>query len=250
MSRLTKNIRRLVVNPFATCVLALLLLLDAWTLPSHWTRGGNSRVGELIHCFDLSIQSQPPWYDALVVKERGEIRVLRPSIESWDEATKLLAENPSTVAILTYAPHVRRYGFWAITHEASDHKIEQGGGSSFTAADWLDARSAMLSAVFDDSESQSGTLQRLRREDFAEARLLGWGFVHNAASIGVFVLMCWSVRWAREYRAAYKAWAARLSLRRGSCPECGYSIVGLPTHTCPECGCAVKAKDPGEVPGS
>ncbi len=62
------------------------------------------------------------------------------------------------------------------------------------------------------------------------SRILPLGIAHDAITLTTLFLLIWSirlnlVRWRKDKR-----------LRAAQCPNCRYSIVGLPTNTCPECG--------------
>lgn len=251
---------RWIMNPIATLLLGTALVLDAANLPWHWTQGGRSTVGWWVCRLrgGLGIHSQPPYYDALAVKElqtassaaagRDGVRILQPHIESMDEATRLLQENPATVAHVVYQPSHVRSGFWAITREGYSHAISISGGSALTPEDRLAARRAMLEAVFGEGALRDPDRERVSREDFSGSRVIWGGVAHNVLAFAGFLLLCLSLGWIPAYWAAAKRRRARSALWRGECPGCGYSLLGLSATVCPECGREVK--DPGAGPGS
>lgn len=78
-----------------------------------------------------------------------------------------------------------------------------------------------------------------------EQRLRATGSIEDTLWSGWF----WTGAWAVALLATpFTILAARRDLRRyarlrrGSCPECGYSLEGLTADTCPECGSAVHIK--------
>jgi hypothetical protein len=239
------------MNPVATVVLGAALAWDAASLPWHWTQGGRSTVGEWIYQLrgGARVTSQPPVYDVLAVKEpdgaESRIRILQPYIESMDEATRLLAENPAVVCIVTYTPRQWRSGFWALTRLHESHTIVMTGGSEFTAEDRQAARRATLEAVLGSAALRDPKVARVSREDFSETRVLWGGVAHNAMAAAGAVLFGLSLAWVPAYWDAARRRRARAALWRGECPGCGYSLRGLAADVCPECGRKVKDPDAG-----
>lgn len=242
------------MNPVATVALGAALAWDAASLPWHWTQGGRSAVGEWVYQLrgGARVTSQPPVYDVVAVKEsdgaESRIRILQPYIESMDEATRLLAENPAMVCIVTYTPRQSRSGFWAVTRLHESHTIVLTGGSAFTAEDRRAVRRATLEAVLGPESLRDPVVARVSREDFSATRVLWGGVAHNVMAATGVLLFGLSLGWVPAYWAAARRRRARAALWRGECPGCGYSLRGLEAAKCPECGREVK--DPGAGPGS
>ncbi len=226
-------LRRVLINPFATFVLFALLFLDARAICNT-----DSTAGLFYTRLRFGSSPQGPQqpatrrYTTVIIKEPTGIRILDPDSQSWDEATKLLAEHPAQTAALIYRPRAYSDGFWAIATLHREFEIETASGSSFSEDDWHTARSAMLRSTFGDVEANTPNLRRLAREDFKTSEPIWSGYLHNTLTLLCLALLLNSLRWIPRTPAYFRARRAA----RGLCPHCGYSLAGLAANTCPECG--------------
>lgn len=105
---------------------------------------------------------------------------------------------------------------------------------------------AARSAFFDWLRTERGLADlpaEVRVRDVVRHTRLVSGYVHNAATVGVIVLVCTSlIGFGSRVRNRHGRRTAR-----GLCPCCGYPTRGLPTPVCPECGERLEVTAPGSA---
>lgn len=243
---------RLITSPVASALLlALLLALLTNAERFMWERTPFRLVTNVRTVIGVKYVNASP--NILVVTRReGCVHVLNPNAESWDEATRVLAERPSQTATMTLWSRSRLSGILGLTRERWGLRIEQDGGSGFSEEEWREARAAVIDFTYGRGTSGRPEFSRLVQQDYERNRVVWSGHVLNAIVLVVLAGLVRSLRWVPRAVATRRQRQRERSLLSGRCPGCGYSISGLPTGVCPECGSAFSQKenDPGTEPGS
>jgi hypothetical protein len=242
------SIRRLLLNPLASLVLLGVLAADAALLPAdttEWMGPGTWRWVRHWNTAGFGMHDNGGPIAWFAIREGSELRLTHPNEVSWDEVTRLLSERPGDVLGIACAGARRRTGLWAPTREHETVRIELRYGSGFTPRERERARALFIDTVIapawrapadgDDPQSPE-RLDHLRRGDVEATRVLWGGHVHNAASLLALLAALYSLQWVPRAPAWLRARRHARALARARCPQCGYSITGLPGNRCPECG--------------
>ena len=169
------------------------------------------------------------------VREPDGLRMLDPNNQSWDEATRVLAERPGDVLQLTFSRQTRAWGWWSPFLEFTTLSIDADPtlpGRTFTPAQREEARHRFLDDFGLGYLEPIGRLAGMRRGERNFTRVIWSGVRTNLTWLLAVAAFVYSLRWFPERRSARR----RELLDRHLCPRCGYSTRGLPEPKCPECG--------------
>lgn len=177
---------------------------------------------------------------ARVVRTSDGAFVVRPTWmlrnSEWNPATgKLILGDGMEVGNLTFICHDRRNGFYAPTRRSIE--------ASVFGADWIPEATAQersqIEVQFTHVVLMGGRYDRFGEEFKLKLSQVGeyhlhetlWtGYLHNALSIGLFVLVLRGTwRWATSC-IPWHRWP------KHCCSRCGYDIRGTMGSRCPECG--------------
>jgi hypothetical protein len=207
-----------------------IFVLVAWLALWVGTRGGSMFARRLYH--------DP----VLVEQTKSGMKGSDPNGESWDRATRLLNGGQG--------------GAWAVRYQTSVEPIGWPFAVETRIRHMMSIESALLNAsseqairrVAVDEYVRLGILKDddlamgLRVTDVTRSQRLWMGWMCNAFSLVVAVIVVYGVLCVpmsiREWRRAER----ERKIRRGVCPKCGYRLEGLPGEKCPECGGETKVQ--------
>lgn len=221
-------------------VLPWLIWIDVATLapPPGWS--GRSTIGHALRPEErMAFNPSYRTYEAIFTRAPNGLHKFVPEHESWDSASRALAERPAETILLTYTPSDHASGLWAVTRHDRRHIIDMSYGSALTPQERAEARGRFFEEVVRPfSHLDPEVLNRLRISDFTESRRVWRGYARNLWSLALWAALLWSLRWVpsipRRIRAANQQRLAHARTARGQCPRCGYDLKGL--TLCPECG--------------
>ncbi|MFM9995840.1 MAG: hypothetical protein ACKVU4_08570 [Phycisphaerales bacterium] len=233
------------VNPIATVALALLLCADAASIANRYGHRSRSAIVDSLCDVLPFVPPRVRWTPAAQqrwvsygVREPSGLRLIDPDNDSWDEATKLLAERPDDVITFTFRHSSWKKGLWAVSRETTRTHFEfMPMGADFTAEEKTTLRRLIVEQVLLPRELIDASIApALIASDLESEKTIWSGRAHTSFALLAFLALvyslCWVPRapsWLRERRIAR-------ALACGRCPTCGYNILGLPGFTCPECG--------------
>jgi hypothetical protein len=229
-------------SPVRTLALAFLSLA---LLALLWADVRSLGAAHTLTRAEWSIRSAPRYCSsfeqslAVISHSAGGFRVLTPNQESWDEATRALAEHPAETIVFAYYPFRETSGVWASTHEHVVHFVEVHYGSALSPAECNTARRLFVDQVVTPQYKDriaSADLSQLRSGDFERRRIIWLGYFHNVGSAAAAVALLWSLRWIPQTRRHIRAAIQCRREAQSLCPRCRYPRAGLTTEPCPECG--------------
>lgn len=225
-----RTFRRLLVNPVATFVLAFGLVIDAESQPRS-TLVGRVFSTPMCRCG----MAQPTGVAAFTPD--GEMVLMRPDEESWDAATRAMAEAPERTVTLWAIGGRYGEGLWAPVTDTKSVQIHAEAGSEVSAEGVARARAEYARTLAERWDWLTpADLATLQARNIRETRVLWGGVVHSAAACAVVAAFVWSLGWVPAMvRRLNELPAARRS-RAGLCGACGYNLSGLAGSRCPECG--------------
>lgn len=227
------------MNPLATVLLGTALVVDAFRLPRggpfEW---GTSTVGTALRGHYYGAGSLRRAFDAVATfSDDNQMRLLWPNIESWDEATRALQENPTRTLTITVNVQELESGFWAPTLESHDASVRFVGGSALTPEQIAEARSRFTHAIGRTYLIlRYAWIDLLATRDIRYRRIIWPGVAHSTAAALAAIAFLWSLAWIPATPAWVRGIIAARRTRAGLCASCGYDLVGASSTTCPECG--------------
>lgn len=249
-----------ILGGLLTLALAAGLILDVRSLRWYSSEfSGGSAVGRAAAAY-LSgwcyLDRWRPDFEAVVVKNHaighaggheqtacvdGDLLLIEPDTESWNDAAHALSERPAETLYLKYTPIDEASGLWAVTRTHRKHVVEVSYGSSFSAAERARARTLFLQSIADDRRRvKVKTDVRLTAGDYEETETVWAGYLHNAIAAVLIAAFVWSLRWLPPAICGTANWVTirrqRSRAARNLCPRCRYPRAGLTTEPCPECG--------------
>lgn len=189
-----------------------------------------------------SVFAQRVYHDPVLVEQtKTGMKASDPNGESWDRATRLMSGGQSGVWAVRYQTSIQQRGFPFAIEARTTHIISIETSLANLALEQVIRRAAVDEyvrlRVLADEELAMG----LRLTDVTRSQRLWMGWVCNAFSVLVALLVGYGFLCVpssiREWRRAERA----RKLRRGVCPKCGYRLEGLMAEECPECGTELKA---------
>lgn len=232
-----RHIWLLIVNPFTSLVLLALLIVVALNI------GAGSRETSVLGGFvrvqilRQSIASSPsPTPQAFFLQRNSTIRVIDEQIESWDELSRLMIQQPDSmvqVAVHTFESHS---GFWAPTRfEQSWHLDWIWMGEPWTPED--QARGARaLAEYLVHRRGWEPQWAVLAQDSGSQRRFMLRGYIANALTIVLLLTFLTSLAWLPCIPHWLRAANRRARHRPWKCRACGYDMRGLESDICPECG--------------
>ncbi|MBL9032957.1 MAG: hypothetical protein JNM80_14770 [Phycisphaerae bacterium] len=223
-------LRRLLVNPVATLVLAFGLVIDAESQPR------STLVGSMFSSPKCRCGMAQPTGVAGFAPD-GEMVLMRPDEESWDAATRAMAEAPERTVTLWAIGGRYGEGLWAPVTDTKSVQIHAEAGSEVSSEGVARARAEYARTLAERWDWLTpADLATLGARNIRETRVLWGGVAHSAAACAVVAAFVWSLGWVPATVRRLKETPAVRRRRAGLCGACGYNLTGLAGSRCPECG--------------